>query len=92
MEKEHYIIKMEILYMRVIGLMIKKRVMENIFMKMVIIIQANLKMIYQMEKEHYIIKTEILYTKVIGLMLIQKVMENIFLKMVGIIQVKLKIN
>ena len=33
MEKEHYIMKMEILYMRMIGLMIKKKVMENIFLK-----------------------------------------------------------
>jgi len=29
MEKEHYIMKMEILYMRVIGLMIRQREMEN---------------------------------------------------------------
>ena len=44
MEKEHYIIKMEKLYMRVIGLMIKKKVMENIIGKMVNIILDNLKM------------------------------------------------
>ena len=68
MEKEHYIMKMEILYMKVIGLMIKAMVMENIFLKMVNIIQANLKIIQEMEKEHYIIKMEILNMKVIGLM------------------------
>jgi len=38
MEKEHYIMKMEILYMMVIGLMAKEKVMENLLMKMVIII------------------------------------------------------
>ena len=41
MEKEHYIIQMEILNMKVIGTMIKKKEMENIFGKMVNIILDN---------------------------------------------------
>ena len=45
MEKEHYIIKMEIFNMMVIGLMIKVKEMENIFGKMANIIQENIKMI-----------------------------------------------
>ena len=45
MEKEYYIIKMEIFNMKVIGLMIKVKEMENIFGKMVNIIQDNLKMV-----------------------------------------------
>ena len=44
MEKEQNIIQMEILNMKVIGLMINLKEMENIFVKMVIIIQDNLKM------------------------------------------------
>ena len=44
MEKEHCIIQMEILNMKVIGLMIKEKEMENIFGKMVNIIQDNIKM------------------------------------------------
>ena len=38
MEKEHYIIKTEIFNMKAIGLIIKKKEMENIFGKMVNII------------------------------------------------------
>ena len=38
MEKEHYIIQMEILNMKVILLMMNMKEMENIFMKMVVII------------------------------------------------------
>ena len=45
MEKEYYSIQMEILNMMVIGLMVKKKEMENIFMKVVIIIQDNLKIV-----------------------------------------------
>ena len=45
--------------MMVILLMVKKKEMENIFGKMVIIIQVNLKMVYFMEKEKNIIKMEI---------------------------------
>ena len=44
MEKEQSIIRMEIFNMKVIGLMIKEKEMENIFGKMVNIIQVNLKM------------------------------------------------
>ena len=44
MKKEHTIIQMEKLNMKVIGLMIKEKVMENIFGKMVYIIQGNGKM------------------------------------------------
>ena len=45
MEKEFYIIKMEIFYMKEILLMIKLKVMVNEFMKMVNIILVNLKMV-----------------------------------------------
>jgi len=41
MEKEYYIIKMVSLNMKVIGLMIKRKDMENILMKMGIIILVN---------------------------------------------------
>ena len=41
MEKEQNIIQMEILNMKVIGLMINQKEMENIFMKMVNIILDN---------------------------------------------------
>ena len=44
MVKELNIIKMEIYYMKVIGLMASKKVMENLLEKMVIIIQGNIKM------------------------------------------------
>ena len=50
MEKENIIIRMEILNMKVILLMVNMKEMENIFMKMVNIIQDNGKMVYQMEK------------------------------------------
>ena len=76
MERVQNIIKMEILSMKVILSMIKKKVMENLFLKMVLIIQVNLKMIYEMEKDHYIIKMEILYMRVIGLMIKKRVMEK----------------
>ena len=87
MVKELNIIKMEIYYIMVILLMVNLKEMENIFMKMVIIIQDNGKMEQQMEKEQNIIKMEILFMKVIGLMIKRKEMENIFGKMVNIIQV-----
>ena len=45
MEKELNIIQMEILNMKVIGLMVKQKEMENIFQKMVYIIQENGKMV-----------------------------------------------
>ena len=45
MEKEQNIIKMEILNKKVIGLMIKEKEMENIYGKIVLIIQENLKMV-----------------------------------------------
>ena len=45
MEKEYIIIQMERLNMKVIGLMINLKEMENIFMKMMIIIQDNGKMV-----------------------------------------------
>ena len=44
MEKEHIIIQMEKLSMKVIILMIKEKEMENIFGKMVYIILENIKM------------------------------------------------
>ena len=44
MEKEQNIIQMEILNMKVIGLMIKEKEMENIFIKVVNIMKDNGKM------------------------------------------------
>ena len=65
--------------------------MENIFLKMMNIIQDNIKMTQEMGKEYYIIRMEILNMKEILLMENVKEMENIFLKMVNIIQAYLKI-
>ena len=59
MEKEYYIIKMEILNMKVILLMISLQGMEDIFIKMVIIIQENGKMVQRMGEVIFIIKMEI---------------------------------
>ena len=56
MEKEFIINQMKIFYMKVIILMIIKKEMENIFMKKVIIIQDNLKMVYFMEKNLLLFK------------------------------------
>ena len=92
MEKELNITQMEILNIKVIGLMIKLMEMENIFGKMVNIIQVNLKMDLKMEKELNIIQIKIFVMKVIGLMIKEKEMENIFGKMVNIIQVNLKMD
>ena len=75
-----------------IGLMMNMKEMESIFLKMVNIIQDNLKTDYIMEKEQNIIQMEILNMKVIGLMIKEKEMENIFGKMVNIIQDNLKMD
>ena len=56
MEKEHYIMKMEILNLKVILKKENMMVKENIFMKMEIIIQGNLKKVFVMEKEKNMIK------------------------------------
>ena len=61
--------------------------MENIFGKMVNIIQVNRKIVEEMEKELNIIQMEILNMKAIGLMINLKEKENIFGKRVIIIQV-----
>jgi len=45
MEKEYYSIQMEIFFMKVIGLMVYQKEMENILKKMVNIILDNLKMV-----------------------------------------------
>ena len=45
MEKEHDIMQMIKLNIKVIGLMTKEKEMENIFGKMVNIIQVNIKMV-----------------------------------------------
>ena len=66
--------------------------MENIFGKMLNIMQVNLKMIYQMEKEQNIIRIQKPYMKVILLMANLKEMENIFMKMEIIIQGNLKMD
>ncbi len=91
MEKEQNIIKMEISDMMEIILMEKKKEMVNIYLKMVHILQVNLKIIYQMEKEQNITKMEISYMMEITLMEKKKEMVNIYLMMVYIIQVNLKI-
>ena len=52
------IIKMEIYYMMVILLMENQKEMKNLVIKMVIIIQDNLKMDQEMEKVQYIIQME----------------------------------
>ena len=59
MEKEHYIIKMEILNMKVILKRESIMVKENIFMKMEIIILDNLKKVFVKEKEKNMIQMEI---------------------------------
>ena len=92
MEKEHIIIQMEKLNIKVILLIINMKEMENIFGKMVNIIQVNLKIIYQMVKVLNIIKMEIYYMMVFGLMVSQKEMENLLEKMVDIIQDNLKMD
>ena len=58
MEKALNIIKMEIYYKMEIGLMVNKKEMGNLFMRMVIIIQDNLKMDQEMEKVQFIIQME----------------------------------
>ena len=90
MEKELNIIKMEILYMMVNILMVKEKVKENLFVKMVIIMQGNLKIMNLMEKENYLIKKIILYMMVNILMVKEKEKENLLMKTVIIIQVNLK--
>ena len=60
--------------------------MEKVFLKMVNIIQDNLKMVKEMEKEQNIIQMEILNMMVIGLMINLKEREKVFGKMVNIIQ------
>ena len=64
--------------------------MENIFGKMINIIQVNIRIIYHLEKEKNIIQMEIYYMKVILLMVNLKEMENIFMKIENIIQDNLK--
>ena len=59
-----------------IGLMMNMKEMESIFLKMVNIIQDNLKTDYIMEKEQNIIQMEILNMMVIGLMIKVKEMEK----------------
>ena len=49
-------IKMVSLYMRVIGYIMIMKVMENIILKMEIIMKANLKMGKELEREYYMIK------------------------------------
>ena len=85
MAKEHIMIQMEILFMKVILLMINLKEMGKVIGKMVNIILDNGKMAQQMVKEKIIIKMEILNMKVILLMIKQKEMENIIGKMVYII-------
>ena len=76
MEKEHYIIMMELLNMQEILLMILLMEKENINIKMVNVIQENGKIIYGMEKDYYIIKMEKLNMKVILLIINMKAKEN----------------
>ena len=81
---------MEKLCMKAIGLMTNGKDMENIFMRIIIFMWVNLKIISVMEKEKNITLMEILSLKEIGLSIGQKDMANIFMKMVNIILVNLK--
>ena len=89
MEKENYILKMVIYYMKVIILMINQKVMESVFMMNIFIIQDNLKKEKGMEKEKYI---KIINQRMRGIlsMAILKVMENRLMKMGIIISGNLK--
>ena len=60
MEKELFIIRMEIYVLKVILLMVNMKEKENIFGKKVNIIQDYGKMVFVMEKEQNIIQMEIL--------------------------------
>ena len=71
------ILMMEKLFMKVILSMANSKEKENIFLIMVIITQANLKIVYNMEKELNIIQMEILNMKVILSMVKEKEMENV---------------
>ena len=85
-------IKMEILNMMVILLMIKEKEMENIIMKVAIIILDNLKMDQDMVKVQNIMQMEILNMMVILLMIKEKEMENIIMKVAIIILDNLKMD
>ena len=66
-------------------LMINMKEMENIFTKMVKVIEGNLKMGSYMAKVYIIMKTEKFVMKVILLMINMKEMEDIIIQMVNII-------
>ena len=76
---------MEKYYMNVNLLMVKLKEMESLFMKMVHLIQANIKIILEMGKEYFIIQMEKLIMKVIGAMVEKMDLENLFMKMINII-------
>ena len=61
MEGEYYIIKMEKFNMKEIGLMIQLKGLENILMKMEIIIQMNGKMVQKMGKGKCVYQMELSY-------------------------------
>ena len=67
---------MVILNMKAILLMINIKEMENVYMKMVYIVQDNLKMVYFMEKEYYMIQMEKLRKNIIRLMVNLLVIKN----------------
>ena len=76
--------------MKVIILMINLKDMENIFGKMIIIIQFSLKMDAVMEEEYNIIVMEKFNMMVLLLTTMDKDMDYIYGKMSTIIQVNLK--
>jgi hypothetical protein len=71
-------------------LKINLKVIENIIMKMVIVILDNGKMVQDIEKVFYILKMEEQYIKANFLMIYLKVMENIITEMEIIILDNLK--
>ena len=64
--------------------------MENIYLKVAVIIQVSLKMVKQMEKDLNMIRMVIQYMKEILLMIKESETENYFMKIVLIQQVDLK--
>ena len=65
--------------------------MENIYLKVFVIIQVSLKMVKQMEKDFNMIRMVFYYMKEILLMIKETETENYFKKIVLILQVDLKI-
>ena len=63
MEKEPFTEKVDLLYMKGILLMVNMKEMEKVLMRMVVIIQANIRVVITMEREFHMIKMVRLYMK-----------------------------